>query len=112
MNEKDVKIAIEAFIDKYSTPPVQRVKWPQWDFKIKGVSKVTIREDSLKDFEKLLIFEGTADVHKTDGVTDVITKERYRLVGNATVVYKPNGGNQSELLPEVEGVTITKIEKI
>ena len=112
MSKKDVKIAVEAFIDKYSTPPVQRVKWPQWDFKIKGVSKVTIKEESLKDFEKLLTFEGTADIHKTDGVTDVITKGMYRLVGNATVVYKPNGGNQNELLPEVEDVTITKLEKI
>lgn len=112
MNKKDVKIAVEAFIDKYGTPPVQRVNWPQWDFKIKGISKVTIDEDSLKDFEKLLTFEGTADIHKTDGVTDVLTKGKYKLVGNAIVVYKPNGGKQNELLPEIEAVTITKIEKI
>lgn len=112
MGKKDVKIAVEAFINKYSGPLAQRVKWPQWGFEIKGVSDVVIKEESVRDYKNLWTFEGAADIHKTDGVTNIVKKRKYKIVGNAIVIFKPNGGSQTELLPEIEDVTITKIEEI
>ena len=112
MGKKDVKIAVEAFINKHSGPSAQRVKWPQWDFEIKGASDVVIKEESVRDYKNLWTFEGTADIHKTDGVTDIVTRRKYKLVGNTIVIFKPNGGSQTEFLPEIKEVTITKIEEI
>ena len=93
-------------------PPVQKVKWMQWEFKIKGISQVTIHEESLKEIDKLWNFELTADIAHTDKVTDITTHGMYKLIGNATIVWYPNGGMQNDVLPEVKGVTIIKIEEL
>lgn len=106
--------AVLAFIMKYGGPSAQKVNWPQWGFRIKGVPHVKLDDKSLENTpkgSKLWTFKGVADIKETDGVTNVLTTKKYSIVGNATVAYKANGGDQNELLPEVEDVTITKIKE-
>ena len=116
MSEKDVKIAVEAFAMKYGGPPAQRVKWPQREFRIKGVPNAELDEKSFKKIQKegkeLWTFKGVFDIQETDGTTKVLTTRKYDIAGNTVVAFIANGGNQNELLPEVEDVTITKLEKI
>lgn len=50
-NQELVK-AVECFIQKHQTIS-GKVKWPEWVFKIVGVEKVKIKEDSLKEFGNL-----------------------------------------------------------
>ena len=92
-----------------------QVRWPEWVFEIQRASEVKIDKDSLKDPKRngeLWTFEGTAVIHKTDARNTVPTKSNCKIVGSAAVAFNRNDWNKNELLPEIENVTITKIEEL
>ena len=105
-NQELVK-AVECFIQKHQTIS-GKVKWPEWVFKIVGVEKVKIKEDSLKEFGNLYTFEGSALIAVTDK-SRVELKKEYTIIGNASVEFFSDGGKNGEYLPAVKQIEITKI---
>lgn len=99
--------AIECFIQKHQMFS-GKVKWPEWVFKIVGVAKVKIKEDSLKEVGSLYTFEGSAFITVTD-LSNVKLKKEYTIIGNASVESYSDGGKNGKDFPTVKQIEITKI---
>ena len=108
--EKDAELAqsIEIFIEKDGTVS-DMVKWPDFPFKIVGISKVEIIKNTLKDFGSCWTFEGSALLSKDDK-SKVITTQTITFIGNATIESYFNKTDYGELIPKVKQVIITMIK--
>lgn len=108
--EKDAELAqsIKIFIEKYGTVS-DMVKWPDFPFKIVGVSKVEIIKNSLKDFGSCWTFEGSALLSKDDK-SKVITLQTITFIGNATIKSYSNEENPKEIFFEIKNIVITKMK--
>ncbi len=106
--ETELYNAIASFIEKYWRDE-RKVKKPACQFVIKGIGQVKIDSNSLIErSDTLYTFEGSAVVSYTD-ISKVVTNKNLSFIGNATVVFYPNGVNTKEMLPEIQEVVITKV---
>lgn len=109
--KEDVGTTIGNFIQK-NHKDRKLVEQPDRGFAIKEIPSIAIEEKSLKELGERWTFEGTAVIRKTDARNTVSTKSNCKIVGSAVVAFNRNDRNKNELLPEIENVTITKIEEL
>ena len=106
--EEEVKNAIKAFVNKYSTTPT-KVEFPErWEFKTKGVNITEIVE--LKQYGKIWTFRAVATINKCDAASRISTKDKYDMIGHAQVSWFSNqADNEVKELPEIHHVIVTDI---